>query len=83
MEGINMKRLNILFLLLLLFVASAIGQQIVQPDSVRIAAWDAFKEREGESWNIRWDEQSGLPRTIVGGLTKEYRGKQRPPLVRF
>lgn len=49
--------------------------QAVQPDSVRTAAWRQFKAQHGGKWRIRWNEHTGLPRSIFGATTqKSYKG---------
>ncbi|MDR9418967.1 hypothetical protein [Gracilimonas sp.] len=40
----------------------------------RETEWNSFEAKEGIEWNIRWSEGKDVPRTIVGGLTKGYRG---------
>ena len=51
-----------------------VGTQNAEPDSVRLQEWERFREQHGENWNIRWDEKTGLPRTIRNGQTEPYRG---------
>ena len=45
-----------------------------QPDQIRITAWDNFKAEEGNQWTIRWNEKTGLPRSIIGSNTKAFPG---------
>ncbi|MBD3224261.1 MAG: T9SS type A sorting domain-containing protein [Caldithrix sp.] len=67
--------INALILLLFIFQGLSFGQ--AKPDSIRQSAWISFKNKEGESWKIRWNEETGLPRTIFNGLTKTYSGNAR------
>ncbi|MFU8862215.1 MAG: M36 family metallopeptidase, partial [Cyclonatronaceae bacterium] len=62
------------FLLTLLFTVCAALAQDFQPDPDRVAAWEEFKSQEGETWNIRWNDRTGTPRTIRNGRTGSYAG---------
>jgi len=46
------------------------------PDKARESAWKEFTQKYGDSWNVRWNPQSGTPLRISGykistGLAKE------------
>ncbi len=63
-----------LLLLMLLFSTVTVFGQSQENNSARQAAWKTFKNVEGGSWNIQWEERSGLPKSIYGGFTKAYQG---------
>ncbi len=69
-----MKCINMLLLSLLFVAGTAIGQQLVQPDSIRLAAWQEFRAEQGNEWSIRWSETTGLPVSLYSGRTKPYPG---------
>lgn len=68
-----MTRTLFLLFTLFFFAHMAVGQDVT-PDATRQAAWDAFEEQEGPTWRVRWHERTGLPRSLVGGLTHPYTG---------
>ena len=59
---------------MLLFSTVTVFGQSQENNSSRQAAWNTFKNAEGGSWNIQWEERSGLPKSIYGGFTKTYQG---------
>lgn len=50
------------------------GQDITPSKAQQMAAWSTFKAEQGEDWTIRWNEKTGLPRTITKGKSDVYRG---------
>jgi len=44
------------------------------PDAARTVAWETFKQTQGENWAIRWNDRTGLPRTVTGSKTTPYAG---------
>ncbi len=66
-----MKRLLLLFSLTLVVSAA---QAQVQPDATQRAALDTFTTRNGDSWRIRWNEQTGTPASIFWGKTRPFMG---------
>jgi Zn-dependent metalloprotease len=68
-----MKTRYLLSLILYLFFLFQLSGQVI-PDSVQLHHWNEFKQLHGEEWNIRWDEQTGIPAVIYGGKTQQYRG---------
>lgn len=72
-----MKRAKLLFTLFIFtFITfeAAVGQESRSPDSTRQVAWQIFKDNYGSDWTIRWNERTGLPRTIAHGQSKSYKG---------
>ena len=47
------------------------GIQPGQPDSVRQAAWNQFKIRQGQGWRVTWNEKTGIPLTVFSGTSQE------------
>jgi len=42
-----------------------------QPDSIRQAAWQQFKTRQGQAWRVTWNQKTGIPLTVFSGTSKE------------
>jgi len=57
-----------------LLCTSFLVQAQKQPDQTRMTAWENFRTEEGEEWTIRWNEKTGLPRTMLGVTNKSYEG---------
>ncbi len=36
--------------------------------------WDSFKEKEGKTWQVKWDTKINVPKAIYNGASKEYSG---------
>lgn len=46
----------------------------VGPDSIQIAAWDAFNNFYTNNWTVRWNENTGTPAFLFGHKTHPYGG---------
>lgn len=64
-----MKRTIVITLSICLVFSALIGQ--VGIDS-QLDAWRKFNEEYDGKWIIRWNENTGVPRTIYGSKTKSY-----------
>lgn len=43
----------------------------IQPDTARKAAWQQFKQQNGDQWRVRWNPHTGLPASVFSGLSKK------------
>ena len=59
-------------LLLLCSISPSLAQD--EPTADQEAAWQAFKATHGENWEIRWNEQTGVPEAITQGLSRPFHG---------
>ena len=50
-----MKRKQFLLILVWFLVPVSLTLAQVQPDSVRQAAWQQFRQKNGTGWRIRWN----------------------------
>ena len=46
-------------------------EQLVNAKKVQ---WEQFKEQEGNNWEVRWNQETGVPNVISNGLSKPYSG---------
>lgn len=74
-----MKKLILLFIL----INSIILGQIIRPDSTRISEWKNFNNISKGNWKIRWNENTGLPRSIYGSVTKKHKGNPKDVSIAF
>src|SRR5690554_773242 len=71
----NMKTYLLLLISMVFGMAfTAQAQERERPDTAKQEQWQQFKANEGENWNIRWKDKTGVPRVISNGLTKAYSG---------
>jgi Zn-dependent metalloprotease len=68
------ERMKPLLILISLFIWTSQIQAQEQPAQTRTVAWEQFKAQEGTNWDIRWNEQTGLPRTLIGETKTKYTG---------
>jgi len=47
------------------------SRESVRADSARKAAWQRFRNKNGDKWRVRWNTHTGLPASIFMGLTKK------------
>lgn len=69
-----MKRKQFLLILVWFLVPVSLSLAQVHPDSLRQAAWQQFRQQNGTGWRIRWNRHTGLPASMILGLTKSYSG---------
>jgi Zn-dependent metalloprotease len=69
----RMKPLLLLITTLFFGVSTVLAQE--KPTLSRTVDWEQFKTQEGANWDIRWNEQTGLPRVLRGQTTTKYAGE--------
>ena len=72
--GIHMKHSRLLLFIPLLLAAFLAFSQSGEPELVPVQAWELFKAQQGETWTVRWNERTGVPRTIRNGRSSKYSG---------
>lgn len=71
-----MKKLYLLFFIVVLISAPVFAQQVMSPTAEQLAAWQNFKTSSGRAWQIMWDN-TGLPASIYGTRTVPQIGEPR------
>ena len=69
-----MKKVNIIFVLLALFVVHPVLSQDYPITTENEKAWQTFSTNEGGNWKIHWSNVTGLPRMLYNSKTKPYLG---------
>ncbi len=69
-----MKRKQFLLILVWFLVPVSLTLAQVHPDSLRQAAWQQFRQKNGTGWRIRWSRHTGLPASMILGVTRPYSG---------
>jgi len=47
------------------------GVPPAKADSIRQAAWQQFKNQNGQDWRATWNEKTGIPLTLFSGTSRE------------